>query len=125
MTTTVSCCEQRVRPSICPARLSRFLSFPPPPRAKSHRRQPLCPERPPLQGPTEKERFLKLSSDHLPAHLSHTMASRSRRRQPAPPPAPPTQMHLDRPSAQDIYEQVADNARQELGRSGVSLFFSG
>ena len=34
-------------------------------------------------------------------------------------------MHLERPSAQDIYEQVANNARQELGRSGVSLFISG
>ncbi len=48
-----------------------------------------------------------------------------RRRQPAPPPAPPAQMHLERPSAQDIYEQVANNARQELGRSGISLFISG
>jgi formate/nitrite transporter FocA (FNT family) len=34
-------------------------------------------------------------------------------------------MNLERPSAQDIYEQVANNARQELGRSGISLFFSG
>jgi formate-nitrite transporter family protein len=34
-------------------------------------------------------------------------------------------MHLERPSAQDIYEQVANNARQELGRSGISLFISG
>jgi formate/nitrite transporter FocA (FNT family) len=34
-------------------------------------------------------------------------------------------MNLERPSAQDIYEQVANNARQELGRSGVSLFISG
>ena len=34
-------------------------------------------------------------------------------------------MHLERPSAHDIYEQVANNARQELGRSGVSLFISG
>jgi formate/nitrite transporter FocA (FNT family) len=35
------------------------------------------------------------------------------------------QKHLDRPSAQDIYEQVANNARQELGRSSVSLAISG
>src|ERR1700760_4393925 len=35
------------------------------------------------------------------------------------------QKHLDRPSAQDIYEQVANNARQELGRSTVSLAISG
>jgi formate/nitrite transporter FocA (FNT family) len=34
-------------------------------------------------------------------------------------------MNLERPSAQDIYEQVANNARQELGRSGVALFISG
>lgn len=34
-------------------------------------------------------------------------------------------MNLERPSAQDIYEQVANNARQELGRSGISLFISG
>jgi formate/nitrite transporter FocA (FNT family) len=48
------------------------------------------------------------------------------RRQPAPP--PPTQdaqKHLERPSAQDIYEQVANNARQELGRSNISLAISG
>ena len=35
------------------------------------------------------------------------------------------QKHLARPSAQDIYEQVANNARQELGRSSVSLAISG
>jgi formate/nitrite transporter FocA (FNT family) len=34
------------------------------------------------------------------------------------------QKHLDRPSAQDIYEQVANNARQELGRSSVALAIS-
>jgi formate/nitrite transporter FocA (FNT family) len=34
-------------------------------------------------------------------------------------------MNLERPSAHDIYEQVANNARQELGRSGVALFISG
>src|SRR5450755_4732002 len=48
------------------------------------------------------------------------------RRQTAPP--PPTldaQKNLERPSAQDIYEQVANNARQELGRSSISLAISG
>ena len=53
------------------------------------------------------------------------MPFRLRRRQPAPAPAAPAQMNLERPSAHDIYEQVANNARQELGRSGVSLFISG
>jgi formate/nitrite transporter FocA (FNT family) len=48
------------------------------------------------------------------------------RRKPAqPPPTQDTQKHLDRPSAQDIFEQVANNARQELGRSSVSLAISG
>jgi formate-nitrite transporter family protein len=35
------------------------------------------------------------------------------------------QKNLERPSAQDIYEQVANNARQELGRSTISLAISG
>lgn len=35
------------------------------------------------------------------------------------------QKHLERPSAQDIFEQVSNNARQELGRSSVSLAISG
>src|ERR1700760_170732 len=35
------------------------------------------------------------------------------------------QKHLDRPSAQDIYEQAPNNPRQELGRSSVSLAISG
>ena len=49
-----------------------------------------------------------------------------RRRKPKPESeAPPVQKHLERPSAQDIYEQVASNARQELGRSSVSLAISG
>jgi formate-nitrite transporter family protein len=48
------------------------------------------------------------------------------RRKPAPPqPAQDAQKHLERPSAQDIFEQVANNARQELGRSSVSLAISG
>jgi formate/nitrite transporter FocA (FNT family) len=47
------------------------------------------------------------------------------RRQPQPTPDPGAQKHLERPSAQDIFEQVANNARQELGRSNVSLAISG
>jgi formate/nitrite transporter FocA (FNT family) len=48
------------------------------------------------------------------------------RRKPAQPaPAHDAQKHLERPSAQDIYEQVANNARQELGRSSISLAISG
>ncbi len=55
------------------------------------------------------------------------MAFRLRRR-PAPQSPPPeqnAQKNLERPSAQDIYEQVANNARQELGRSSTSLAISG
>jgi formate/nitrite transporter FocA (FNT family) len=48
-----------------------------------------------------------------------------RRKPSPPPPTQETQKHLERPSAQDIFEQVANNARQELGRSGVSLAISG
>lgn len=48
-----------------------------------------------------------------------------RRRTPEPAPQPAAQKHLERPSAQDIYEQVANNARQELGRSSISLAISG
>jgi len=48
------------------------------------------------------------------------------RRYPAQPqPAQDAQKNLERPSAQDIYEQVANNARQELGRSSISLAISG
>jgi formate/nitrite transporter FocA (FNT family) len=48
------------------------------------------------------------------------------RRYPAPtPPTQDAQKNLERPSAQDIYEQVANNARQELGRSSISLATSG
>jgi formate/nitrite transporter FocA (FNT family) len=47
------------------------------------------------------------------------------RRKQQKPEAPAPQKHLERPSAQDIYEQVANNARQELGRSSVSLAISG
>jgi formate/nitrite transporter FocA (FNT family) len=45
--------------------------------------------------------------------------------QPAAASAQDAQKNLERPSAQDIYEQVANNARQELGRSTVSLAISG
>jgi formate/nitrite transporter FocA (FNT family) len=55
------------------------------------------------------------------------MPFRKRRTQPAP--LPPSnqdaQKNLERPSAEEIYEQVASNARQELGRSTVSLVISG
>ena len=44
---------------------------------------------------------------------------------PEPAPDPGAQKHLERPSAQEIFEQVANNARQELGRSSVSLAISG
>ena len=53
------------------------------------------------------------------------MPFRFRRRKPAEAPAQNAQKHLERPSAQEIYEQVANNARQELGRSTVSLIISG
>jgi formate/nitrite transporter FocA (FNT family) len=48
-----------------------------------------------------------------------------RRRMPQPPAPAGQQKNLERPSAQDIYEQVANNARQELGRSNISLAISG
>lgn len=51
------------------------------------------------------------------------MPFRLRRTQPKP--AQEAQKNLERPSAQDIYEQVANNARQELGRSSVALAISG
>jgi len=53
------------------------------------------------------------------------MPFRLRRSQPAPPPAQDAQKNLERPSAEEIYAQVANNARQELGRSTVSLVISG
>src|SRR5215469_15045986 len=42
--------------------------------------------------------------------------------QPVPPPA---QKHLARPSAEEIYQQVASNARQELKRTNTALAISG
>jgi formate/nitrite transporter FocA (FNT family) len=53
------------------------------------------------------------------------MPFRIRRKPSPPPPTQDAQKNLDRPSAQDIYEQVANNARQELGRSSISLAISG
>ena len=55
------------------------------------------------------------------------MPFRRSRRQAVPPPTPAqdAQKNLERPSAQEIYEQVASNARQELGRSTISLVISG
>jgi formate-nitrite transporter family protein len=48
------------------------------------------------------------------------------RRKPRPEsPKHGAQKHLERPSAKEIYEQVANNARLELGRSSVSLAISG
>jgi formate/nitrite transporter FocA (FNT family) len=55
--------------------------------------------------------FRKQSSRHAPSQM--------------PPQSQDAQKNLERPSAQDIYEQVANNARQELGRSSVSLAISG
>jgi formate/nitrite transporter FocA (FNT family) len=53
------------------------------------------------------------------------MRTSFRRKPPQELPKHDAQKHLERPSAQDIYEQVANNARQELGRSSVSLAISG
>jgi formate/nitrite transporter FocA (FNT family) len=53
------------------------------------------------------------------------MRTSFRRKAAPPPPTHDAQKHLERPSAQDIFEQVANNARQELGRSSVSLAISG
>jgi formate/nitrite transporter FocA (FNT family) len=53
------------------------------------------------------------------------MAFQLRRRQPVPASAPQPQKNLERPSAREIYAQVALNARQELSRSTISLLISG
>jgi len=53
------------------------------------------------------------------------MPFRRRTRPAPPPPAQDAQKNLERPSAEEIYQQVASNARQELGRSTVSLVISG
>src|SRR5690242_905443 len=57
--------------------------------------------------------------------IREPMRTSYRRKPPQPEPNQGQQKHLERPSAQDIYEQVANNARQELGRSNVSLAISG
>lgn len=48
-----------------------------------------------------------------------------RRRRPESAPAQDAQKNLERPSAREIFEQVANNAREELKRTTVSLAFSG
>jgi formate-nitrite transporter family protein len=53
------------------------------------------------------------------------MPFRLRRQSPGTAAVQDAQKNLERPSAQDIYEQVANNARQELGRSTISLAISG
>jgi formate/nitrite transporter FocA (FNT family) len=53
------------------------------------------------------------------------MALRLRRQTSPQSAAHEAQKALERPTAQDIYEQVANEARKELGRSNVSLFISG
>jgi formate/nitrite transporter FocA (FNT family) len=53
------------------------------------------------------------------------MAFQLRRRQPVPAAAQQPQKNLERPSAREIYAQVAQNARQELSRSTISLLISG
>lgn len=53
------------------------------------------------------------------------MRTSFRRRAAPPADAQNAQKNLERPSAQDIFEQVSNNARQELGRSSVSLAVSG
>ncbi len=50
---------------------------------------------------------------------------RRRKSKPEPAPAVVAQKDLERPSAQEIFEQVANNARQELKRSSMALAISG
>jgi formate-nitrite transporter family protein len=50
---------------------------------------------------------------------------RNRGENPGPQPAESNQKNLARPSAEDIYKQVASNARQELKRTNVALAISG
>jgi formate/nitrite transporter FocA (FNT family) len=45
--------------------------------------------------------------------------------QPETPPAEATQLKLDRPTADEIYEQVSRNARKELERPAIALGISG
>ena len=60
-----------------------------------------------------------------PFDYNAEMAFRRRKRVLDTAPAQDAQKNLDRPSAQEIFEQVANNARQELKRSSLSLGFSG
>jgi formate/nitrite transporter FocA (FNT family) len=55
------------------------------------------------------------------------MSIRSIRVKPKPPEPDPTQhqKNLERPSAEEIYEQVSSNARQELKRPSLALALSG
>ena len=56
------------------------------------------------------------------------MPLRSLRKKPQPPAAAAgsqVQTELDRPTANEIYEQVSRNARHELERSAIGLFISG
>jgi formate/nitrite transporter FocA (FNT family) len=57
------------------------------------------------------------------------MGSMPKLKVPKPEPVPAAgasqQKDLERPSAEDIYEQVATNARQELARSSIALGLSG
>lgn len=50
---------------------------------------------------------------------------RKRPEVPGPQEVPQAQKHLARPSAEEIYQQVAQNARQELKRSNIALAISG
>ncbi len=54
------------------------------------------------------------------------MPFRKSRKPPDPePPAEATQLKLDRPTADEIYEQVSRNARHELDRPAIALAISG
>lgn len=54
-----------------------------------------------------------------------TLPMRRKRTEEPQPDAAPHQKNLARPSAEDIYQQVATNARQELKRSNTALAISG
>ena len=50
---------------------------------------------------------------------------RRKKENPGPQPVAQAQKHLARPSAEEIYQQVASNARQELARTNTALAISG
>lgn len=52
------------------------------------------------------------------------ISMRRKQSEQSPANASPAQKNLARPSAEDIYQQVATNARQELGRSNTALAIS-